>query len=164
MWVADITHVSFLLEVELWKSLVSELIKLPKYLFSASNDGYLYLLIDRHLVFWKVANQLMQWGNILQSTHNYDGWIQLIVVNSFYLHFISYSYSFCMKYFHQSITKLSQFIKSKIIKSSFLKNHEIMKTGLNQNRGVVFKFEIHQNHKIVKMELNRKSWKSWNSD
>ena len=30
-----------------------------------------------------------------------------------------------------------------------------MKTGLNQNRGMVFKFEIHQNHKIVKMELNR---------
>ena len=36
-----------------------------------------------------------------------------------------------------------------------MKNHEIMKTGLNQNRGMVFKFEIHQNHKIVKMGLNR---------
>ena len=51
------------------------------------NDGYLYLLIDRHLVFGKRCKSINAVGNILQSTHNHDGceynwllWIQVYFI------------------------------------------------------------------------------------
>ena len=67
------------------------------------NDGYLYLLIDRHLVFGKGANQINPVGNILQSTKNDDG---VNIIDCCELSFISLYIQFLYEIFSQSIAKL----------------------------------------------------------